>query len=294
MNSKHFQIILFLAYAIFSAGFILFALKTIGVPISPVQYIVIIVGWVLYCVGIGPYFSAHYLFLHSKVRKPTLVEENLINALFSEVQQRTLFTKRIRLWVSEDSEIEAFAIGSRTIAISKGMLKVMTHDEIKGIMAHELGHLESWDCRIVAAYSTARKLLCFIRRPFIFIISKFKKRFTLLLSLICLLYFVYVRPVSNMTHTLQWMIITAFILGYPICLRLVNFFWQVVSRFREYRQDAFAHSIGYGQDLLNALHKLTLDTDMPVNRYRNLMSGSHPIIYNRIRRLERLLGLRDQ
>jgi heat shock protein HtpX len=285
---------LFLVYAILTTGFFLFALKTIGVPISPIQCILIIVGWVLYCVGIGPYATTHYLFRHSKLRKPTLEEEKLIDSLFSEVQQRSLFTKPVRLRISEESGLEAFATGSRTIAISKGMLKIMTHDEIKGIMAHELGHLESRDCRIGAAYSTAMKLIRFIWSPFAFIFSKFKKRFTIILSLICLLYFVYIWQVSKTTHLLPWIIITLFILGYQICLRLVNFFWQVVSRFREYRQDAFAHSIGFGQDLLNALNKLTLDTDMPVNRYRNLMTGSHPIIYNRIRRLEKLLGLRAQ
>jgi hypothetical protein len=41
------------------------------------------------------------------------------------------------------------------------------------------------------------------------------------------------------------------------------------------------------------LNKLTNDGDMPVNRYQNLMKGSHPIIYNQIRRLEKLLELRE-
>ncbi len=285
---------LFLVYAILSTGFILFVLKTIGVPISPTQCVVIIVGWVLYCVGVGPYVSAHYLFRHSKLRMPTLEEEKLIDSLFLEVQQRTLFTNPVRLWISEESGLEAFAAGSRTIAISKGMLKIMTHDEIKGIMAHELGHLESWDCRIGAAYITAMKLTGLIWRPFTIVQSKIRKRFILLFAVIGFLYFVYVYPASKTTHTLPLIIVFCFILVFPLFRRLNDFCWFVVSRFREYRQDAFAFSIGYGQNLLDALIKSTLDGDMPVNRYQNLMKGSHPIIYNRIRRLEKLLGLRDQ
>jgi Zn-dependent protease with chaperone function len=294
MNSKHCQIMLFLVYSILSTGFILLIMKTMGVPIRPAQFIVIIAGWILYCVGVGPYADTYYLFRHGKLRKPLLADEKLINTLFFEVQQKSPFKKTVRLWLIEDSGLDAFAIGTRTIAISKGALRILSPGEIKGIMAHELGHLETRDCRIAAAYAMAKKLPGFFLRPFDFITSRLKKGFLIILSFVCLLYFVYVQPFSKITHVMPLFIVTLFVLGYPIFLWLANFLWKITSRFREYRQDAFAHSLGFGQELMDALHKITLEADMPVNPYRNLMRDNHPIIYNRIRRLEKLLGLRDQ
>ena len=297
MNSKHCQILLFLSYTILSSGFILSGLKNLGIPISPTQCSVIIVGWVLYCVGIGPYTSSHYLFRHSKVRKPILAEEKLITSLFSEVQLRSKFSKRVRLGIIEESGLTAFATGTRTIAISKGMLKILSPEELKGIMAHELGHLESWDCIFGAALTTANYVPKKIHRFFAKIASLIFKGCLLLLlriGMIVVLFLSYAYLLYSNNHPSRPIsIFLVFIIVFPFFQRLNIFCWHLISRFREYRQDAFAHSLGYGEALLEALNKLTLDGDMPVNRYQNLMDGSHPIIYNRIRRLERLLGMRN-
>lgn len=297
MNSKHCQILLFLGYAVFSSGFVLNMLKIIGVPISQGQIAVLMAGWVLYCVGIGPWVSSHYLFRQSKVRKPVLAEEKLITSLFTEVQLRSRFRKPVRLGIIEDSGLAAFATGMRTIAISKGMLKNLSPEELKGIMAHELGHLESWDCILGAALTTASFIPIKIHRLFSRI-ANFLFRGCLLILLrigmIVILFLAYAYLLySHGYPSHPNSIFFIFLIVFPVFQRLTNFGWLLISRFREYRQDAFAHSLGYGEGLLEALHKVTLDGDMPVNQYQNLMKGSHPIIYNRIRRLEKLTGLRD-
>ena len=298
MNSKHCQILLFLSYTLLSSGFILSGLRKLGVPISPAQYAAIIVGWVLYCVGIGPYASSHYLFRHSKVRKPVLAEEKFITSLFFEVQLRSKFRKIVRLGIIEDSGFAAFATGRRTIAISKGMLKILSPEELKGIMAHELGHLESWDCIFGAALATANYVPKKIHRFFSKIASLLFKGCLLLLlriGVVVVLFLTYAYLLYSHNHPSQPIsIFLISIIIFPFFQRLTIFCWHWVSRFREYRQDAFAYSLGYGEALLEALNKLSLDGDMHVNRYQNIMNGSHPIIYNRIRRLEKLLGLRDR
>jgi Zn-dependent protease with chaperone function len=298
MNSKHCQILLFLSYTLLSSGFVLSGLRKLGVPISPTQYVVIMNGWVLYCVGIGPWAASHNLFRHSKVRKPVLAEEKLITGLFSEVQLRSTFRKPVWLGIVEESGSNAFATGMRTISISKGILKNFTHEEIKGIMAHELGHLESWDCILGAAITTAASIPTKIHRFFARIAGLIFKGCMLLLlriGMVVILFLTYGYLLYSHDHPSQPIsIFILFILVFPFFQRLTNFCWHTISRFREYRQDAFAHSLGYGQGLLEALHKLSVDGDMPVNRYQNLMTDSHPIIFNRIRRLEKLLGLRDR
>jgi Zn-dependent protease with chaperone function len=69
--------------------------------------------------------------------------------------------------------------------------------------------------------------------------------------------------------------------------------WLLNSRYTEYRQDAFAHQLGSGLELKQVLKKI-LDTSPPqrVDQYSTIIRTTHPIIHNRIRRLEKLSGLR--
>ncbi|HEV3251783.1 MAG TPA: M48 family metalloprotease, partial [Puia sp.] len=254
MNSKHCQILLFLSYTLFSSGFIISGLRILGVPISPAQYAAIMTGWVLYCVGIGPFASSHYLFRHSKVRKPVLAEEKLITSLFSEVQSRSKFRKVIRMGIIEDSGLAAFATGTRTIAISKDMLKILGAEELKGIMAHELGHLESWDCILGAALITASSIPIKIHRLFSRIANMLFKGCLLVLlaiGMIVILFLAYAYLLYSHGHPSHPIsIFFIFMIVFPIFQRLTIFCWHLISRFREYRQDAFAHSLGYGEALL--------------------------------------------
>lgn len=80
-------------------------------------------------------------------------------------------------------------------------------------------------------------------------------------------------------------------------LRLINpvfrFLWLLNPRFTEYRQDAFAQRLGFGPALKQVLLKLLQHSPpQPVNRYLIITRSSHPILHNRIRRLEKLEGLR--
>ncbi len=63
-------------------------------------------------------------------------------------------------------------------------------------------------------------------------------------------------------------------------------------RQREYVQDAFAQSLGHGAALRSALLKLLADQPTEdVSKWSELRH-THPVIYERIRRLEMLEGWR--
>jgi Zn-dependent protease with chaperone function len=83
---------------------------------------------------------------------------------------------------------------------------------------------------------------------------------------------------------------------FALACRQINrpflFLWRIISRYREYRQDAYACRFGYGTGLRQALFKLTMNGPQVVSLYQILMRGDHPVIYNRIRRLEELEGIR--
>jgi Zn-dependent protease with chaperone function len=67
--------------------------------------------------------------------------------------------------------------------------------------------------------------------------------------------------------------------------------WLLNSRYTEYRQDAFAQRLGFGRELRTSLLKIIGNTPQKVSFFYTL-TNSHPIVHNRIRRLEKLEGLR--
>jgi Zn-dependent protease with chaperone function len=81
-------------------------------------------------------------------------------------------------------------------------------------------------------------------------------------------------------------------LFFAVLNRIFRFLALMLSRLAEYRQDAFADSLGYGEGLRRALQKLAAAGEPAVNRYYIVFHSSHPVIYNRIRRLEKLSGRR--
>ena len=297
MNSKHFNFALFFIYTMVTNGLFLYILTIFGVPISFLFGAVIILLWISYCYWVGPYMATYSIFRHFSIRKPTLAEEEILNELFSEVHQRSRFRKKVRLFISESESFDAFATGERTIAVSKYLLEKMSVDEIRAVLAHELGHLESLDGRIGAAYFTASaipirfyKICLRIRRAIAngcFLVIIFFGFWGLLFIVIAC------QLISHKHSVKPLIIIPIYLLILPLFERMTNFCFIANARYREYRQDAYAHSLGYGKGLLNALHKLTISGKEEVNRYIILTTHNHPIIYNRIRRLEKLLGLRD-
>jgi Zn-dependent protease with chaperone function len=220
-----------------------------------------------------------------------LAEEEILNELFAEVQQRSRFRKKVRLFISESEGFDAFTIGECTIAVSKVLLGKMSTEEIRGVLAHELGHLESLDCRISSAYNTARSI------PFK--LYKICLRIKNTLANGCFLIIIFFgfwgllfiiiagQLISHKHGTKPLIIIPIYLLIYPLFVRISDFCSIAVSRFRECRQDAFAHSLGYSKGLLSALHKLSISGKMEVNRYMIMTTHTHPIIYNRIRRFKK-------
>ncbi len=286
MNSKHCRIFIFLVYSSLSTAFFLFVLNVFGIPIGPVLGIVMLVSWVLFCVWSGPYLTEYSIFRHGKIRKPIMEEECKVHPLMREVQQRSGFPRPLRLLVLEDDAIDAYSIGMHTIVISKSMIQLLLSDELRGMIAHEIGHLKSSDRIIGMAYQTA---VGFSERVY-----RFCHRFAFFLLMIGIILFTMRYLRAGLFDIWPIVIIPAYLIIYPRFHRLILFCWRAIDRHRKYQHDEFAYSLGFGLDLLNFLHRLTMNTEMPVNTYHTITKSNFPVIYNRIRHLEKLLGLRDR
>lgn len=60
---------------------------------------------------------------------------------------------RPRLWIVPDDDPNAFATGrdeqAAHIAVTEGLLRMLTRDELQGVIAHEMGHIRNLDVRLM-------------------------------------------------------------------------------------------------------------------------------------------------
>jgi Zn-dependent protease with chaperone function len=298
--SKFFQISLVLAYIFFSATVLGDLLLLFGIGISPAAKIELIGVWIFFCFTVHRLSAGFHLFRHLPVRNPILDEEQRIERLFAAVLQKSRFSGKIRFRIVERLEFDAFAIGRRTICLSRGIMEKLSDSAIQGIMAHELGHLISHDCIVGAAYNMALSLPFPYYYKLKYFLFKQKRKHPLgyyifkQLRLIILIVLVLALILSGKGHQLMYFLFVIFSFRYYGKIQaLFEFLYRTVIRFIEYKQDAYAQELGFGKELLEALTGLTCEEAAPVNLYENLMKYSHPVIYNRIRRLEKLEGLRE-
>jgi len=309
--SRYLKIALVLFYVLLTIFGGLLILILSGVYISDLLGWSIVIGWTLYCFSSAWLFSCLRPFF-ARTRRPIRVEEEQLRSAFATVSKNAGYNKRICLRVVESDEWEAFATGVCTIAISKEMLRDLSPAELEGVMAHELGHLVSHDTVIAAAYLQARLLTYWpgvvfgwivriltlgslekrtilttwgpiqIRRPFL------TRAIVIVWLILAVLFLFHI-------HTLFGPIaLAAFVLTFTILNRIVHFFDLLLSRMTEYRQDAYAQRLGFGKELHDVLVKLAEKREQPVRPYFIVFNSTHPIIYNRIRRLEQLEDTADQ
>jgi Zn-dependent protease with chaperone function len=297
--NKLFQVVLVLAYIAITTLSLLSALPLWGVYLSERLCLLLVIGWCAACFSAVCWASSLFL-ARCPVRYPIREEEDQLDRYFEDVRQRAGCAGSFRLLIEEDSGYNAYATGLRTIVISKVMLKDMSPEAIRGIFAHELGHLVSRDCAAAAAYQLANYLphgahYLFnagkkILRKILGLSFSVLKAISIWLGmglLVGVCYFVYSRhllvPIVY-TMGLAW--------AFSRMERIFLFLWNGISRYAEYKQDAYAHQLGYGSGLREVLCRLAQAGPQVVTLYVILMRGSHPVIYNRIRRLEKLEGLR--
>jgi len=244
-----------------------------GVFISWWTLSIALTAWALICWLSVYYLSPVHLFFHGRLRPPIMEEEARLQGCLMEVLQSASCEKKFCLRIVEVEEEKIISFGYDTIAISASLLKELTDEELKGVMAHELGHLISRDTMVSWAFATA-------------------DRFPLLtlLVLIPVIYFI----VGLFSSTLIFPIGAAWMFLVSSVILHVLFSWLhlLLLRQREYHQDEFAHRLGYGRGLRDALVKLAKAGEQQVNAWLILLYGRAPVIYHRIRRLEQLLAWR--
>lgn len=226
-----------------------------------------------------------------QITQPRSPAEQVIHGAVQEIAQR-LHIKMPEVWIYNAPDPNAFATGpsknNAMVAVSTGLLQNLKEQEVKGVLAHEMGHVFNGDM-----FSTT--ILAGLMNTFVYYISNFVSQMI-------------AQPSQDREEGSA---------GNPILAMVVYFFLQIVlsflamivigwhSRRREFAADAFSAKV-YGKDsMIGALRGI----DRWVNRAQfeyasqdalatmkiaGASSGfmrlfaTHPPIEERIAALERL------
>jgi heat shock protein HtpX len=188
-----------------------------------------------------------------------------------------------RLYVMDSPQINAFASGrnpqNAVVCVTKGALQKLDKKELEGVLAHELGHIASYDIRFITLTTVLVGMVAIISQIFLRSLW-FRGRS------------------SNKNSGIFIIIGIIMAILAPIAVQLVQL---SISRKREFSADATAVKFTrYPKGLMNALKKIKQDNtpvDKKINKavaplfianpFKNL-SRTHPPIEKRIKTLERM------
>lgn len=285
--NKILHIGLVTSYVLITGLCFLMLLAFSGVYISWSTLFVSMTAWLLLCFLSVYIRGPLYLFFQGHLRMPILEEETRLQDCLQEVQRTANHHQNFHLRIIETESRTAIACNNNIVAVSKSLLSSLTDEELKGVLAHETGHLISKDTTVSWAFVTAGDLPQLVRAVSKLMIP-FLRRLIVLILLTFFILFLF-KPLL----LLPCIAFIIFLVIFNLLDRLFRWLRSILSRYCEYKQDAYAHQLGYGKGLRDALKKLAQYGREQVNAYVILMNGTQPIIYNRIRRLEKLEGMRD-
>lgn len=252
--------------------------------------------WAGVPLGIGIYFVSLLIalspigewILRLQTRCKKIKDQNIldrIEPLFKEVYAKAKalnpeLPDNIKIFMSDDEDPNAFATGRKTLCITRGLL-AYSDEHIKGVMAHEFGHLAHKDTDLILVVSVGNLIvtcLFVLIRIFANIFLGISQFFVSIFSegiggLVATLFVYLSRVISDIILLLLMRLWTQ--LGVWLCMHS--------SRKNEFRADEYAHDCGYNRPLREVL------TSFGVAKSKNglfaSLSKSHPENSQRIQRL---------
>ena len=194
-----------------------------------------------------------------------------------------------KLYVTPDAQPNAFATGRdpqhAAVAATTGIMQLLTYEELRGVMAHELAHVRNRDTLIQTVVATIAGTIMFLAQ-----MAQFAAIFGGL-----------GRSDDDEGGNPLGLLVSIFVA--PIAATLIQ---MAISRAREYSADALGAQIsGSPLALASALERLTLGTEMRPMKVNPAMShlfivqplkgsgltglfSTHPPIEERVARLQQM------
>jgi len=195
-----------------------------------------------------------------------------------------------KLYIIDDSALNAFATGRNpehaSITVTKGLVEKMNRQELEGVVAHEMSHIQNYDIKVM-------------------LVSVVMVGIIVLLSDLFLRSLIYGGGRKSRDHGGGWIIVIGLVLAVlaPLFAYLLK---MAISRKREYLADASGAMLTrYPPGLANALKKIRDDKEPLVeaankataslfisnplrnfNKKRGHFFSTHPPLDDRIKKLE--------
>jgi len=209
-------------------------------------------------------------------------ETEYLLPIFYEVYQQAKtenpkLNGNIKIYISDSVTVNAFAVGRQTVAVTRGALVTFTPEQLRGVIAHELGHITYGHTKALLL-STVGNVFFSISIIVLRAIATFIQSFIGALS--------EQNPVLIILHIASFLMRIMLEIGLFIFVYLSQILLALNSRTNEIQADNFAYSIGLGYELISALYLLQkISMHQKLTLSEQLMA-SHPHTADRIHRLE--------
>lgn len=210
-----------------------------------------------------------------KLVKTNKDKERLL-PLFEEVyntikEKENYKNNHIKLYIDKSMTVNAYAIGTGTISITRGVIDTLTDNQIKGLLAHEFGHIIHGDTLI----------------PLILIVGNLFLLLAFLTIKMLELMAIFVEEIMGDNSKLFSSVIKGILnIGLFLIVQIIQILILINRRKNEYKADDFSFEAGYRDDLLETLYILKkIDLGGKMSLLERIKS-SHPNIDDRISRLE--------
>ena len=231
-----------------------------------------------------------------KIKDPEIL--NRLMPLFMEVKERVKANRPdcsihegISLYILENDALNAFAMGRRTVCVTRGLLS-LSDEQIKAVLGHEFGHLATHDTDLTLLITVGNFIITAIVTLFRIGVAIY----SFILSLIAM-FAGDEGAIMDLLNSVATFLTTLLINGLMwLWSQLGILLVMKSSREAEYEADAFSCDLGYSDGMLSFFYILCdLERRAGVKRAGNIfaaLSASHPDTDKRIARIESRAGLR--
>lgn len=264
--------------------FFIFYIMPFEIDVNPVLngvYLGLIglaVNFLFICISLTPFGEWIWRFCNNVRSQPKGAFQSQwaeVNQAFDEVKLRAVtydkqVSPKVKLYYSPTNDINAFALGHRTVVVTRGILGVPA-DLLKGVLAHELGHIAHGDSDLKLGISVANGL-----------ISIFMTIVSIIANVI-----ISITEDGEITNVIALVVHIIFnviiLLLFRLWCLIGVLLLNAVSRKEEYMADNYAKELGYDEGLAEFLY--ALDGNAPETSILSVMFQTHPDTLDRIANL---------
>ena len=202
--------------------------------------------------------------------------------LYADIKEVIPDLPKIELHIIDQMTVNACAVGNNTVAVTYGAINTFSEDELRGVIAHEIGHIYNGNTKAVIWNTVGSGVITI----YVFLV---RYLFKILFNMS--------EPIQGQTSGILFFILNLFYRIFNFTVKCLLFLGNLIlsgnSRMAEYEADKFAFDVGYGEEITGSLYTLQKISLSPEATLVERMQASHPRISKRIAEMESLIDNKE-